>query len=164
MHFGVAKNNYGFLFFYKTTKKQLLFRRFFSIIVGKFRCGQLTQLGECLLDVEKVRGSSPLLPTSRRYASSRNKNSPTNNGRAFLLLHIRLRLSTCKKRQANALVTLYFVSLIRRKCSLRVPYCPPVGATLSSRNKNSPTNNGRAFFIATIGVLLLHYRGFVAKI
>ena len=25
--------------------------------------GQLTQLGECLLDVEKVRGSSPLLPT-----------------------------------------------------------------------------------------------------
>lgn len=26
--------------------------------------GQLTQLGECLLDVEKVRGSSPLLPTT----------------------------------------------------------------------------------------------------
>ena len=25
--------------------------------------GQLTQLGECLLDVEKVSGSSPLLPT-----------------------------------------------------------------------------------------------------
>ena len=27
--------------------------------------GQLTQLGECLLDVEKVSGSSPLLPTKR---------------------------------------------------------------------------------------------------
>ena len=25
--------------------------------------GQLTQLGECLLDVEKVTGSSPVLPT-----------------------------------------------------------------------------------------------------
>ena len=27
--------------------------------------GQLTQLGECLLDVEKVSGSSPLLPTNQ---------------------------------------------------------------------------------------------------
>ncbi len=28
-----------------------------------FDFGQLTQLGECLLDVEKVTGSSPVLPT-----------------------------------------------------------------------------------------------------
>ena len=30
--------------------------------------GQLTQLGECLLDVEKVSGSSPLLPTKASQA------------------------------------------------------------------------------------------------
>ena len=29
------------------------------------KCGQLTQLGECLLDVEEVTGSSPVLSTSR---------------------------------------------------------------------------------------------------
>ena len=29
------------------------------------KCGQLTQLGECLLDVEEVTGSSPVLSTTR---------------------------------------------------------------------------------------------------
>ena len=46
-------------------KKRLPFTRQFDIILKLTnKYGQLTQLGECLLDVEKVTGSSPVLPTN----------------------------------------------------------------------------------------------------
>ena len=38
-------------------------RRAYKLATPNLKYGQLTQLGECLLDVEKVTGSSPVLPT-----------------------------------------------------------------------------------------------------
>ena len=45
-------------------KNELLYK-------GKTQRGQLTQLVECLRHMEEVRGSSPLLPTRRKFDEPR---------------------------------------------------------------------------------------------
>ena len=107
----------------------------YDIILPLKIYGQLTQLGECLLDVEKVRGSSPLLPTIIRTSPfglfgfffwQENPN--------FALWPVRLGSTIIEDEFCDARTR---CSLLRRCRSLRVPYCPPRRNATNFANKTA---------------------------
>ena len=107
----------------------------YDIILPLKKYGQLTQLGECLLDVEKVRGSSPLLPTIIRTSPfglfgfffwQENPN--------FALWLVRLGSTIIEGEFCDARTR---CSLLRRCRSLRVPYCPPRRNATNFANKTA---------------------------
>ena len=87
--------------------------------------GQLTQLGECLLDVEKVSGSSPLLPTNE--CSLMGKRKRTVSRTVLFLLRFYFAFSYSKSTDSSKLWLTSFTA--RCIASLtRVRYFPPTNA------------------------------------